>query len=168
MRYAVKRKQPNSKMCMVCGLKNSFGLRAAFYELENDELMAVFTPRAEHQGYPNRLHGGIAASILDETIFRAIMIKYSHECWGVTVEFTSRYKKPIPLDTEIRVIGRITRDSSRMFEGSGEILLKDGTVAVEGRGKYLKMHLSKLGDFDAQEEEWQVVPSPHDPDDVEI
>lgn len=41
MRYAVKRKQPNSKMCMVCGLKNSFGLRAAFYELENDELMAV-------------------------------------------------------------------------------------------------------------------------------
>jgi hypothetical protein len=55
-----------------------------------------------------------------------------------------------------------------MFEGSGEILLKDGTVAVEGRGKYLKMHLSKLGDFDAQEQEWQVVPSAHDPDDVEI
>jgi hypothetical protein len=96
------------------------------------------------------------------------MIKYSHECFGVTVEFTSRYRKPIPLDAEIRVIGRITRDSSRMFEGSGEILLKDGTIAVEGRGKYLKMDISKLGDFDAREEEWHVVPSPHDPNEVEI
>jgi acyl-coenzyme A thioesterase PaaI-like protein len=168
MRYAVKKKQPNSKMCLVCGLKNSFGLQAAFFELENDELMSVFTPREEHQGYPNRLHGGIAASILDETIGRVIMIKYSEDYWGVTVEFTSRYKKPIPLDAEVRVIGRITKDSSRIFEGTGEILLKDGTVAVEGRGKYLKMRLSKIGEFDAEEQEWKVVPSPHDPNDVEI
>ena len=44
MRYLVNGKQKNSKMCLVCGLKNQFGLRAAFYELDNDELLAVFTP----------------------------------------------------------------------------------------------------------------------------
>ncbi len=59
MRHQVTGKQPNSKMCLVCGLKNRFGLRSFFYELDNDELLAVFKPMAEHQSYPSRLHGGI-------------------------------------------------------------------------------------------------------------
>lgn len=96
------------------------------------------------------------------------MLNSSEAYWGVTVEFTSRYKKPVPLDSEIRVIARITRDSSRIFEGSGEILLKDGTVAVEGQGKYIKMQLSKIAEFDAEEQEWQVVPSSGDPGEIEI
>ena len=76
MHYHVKRKQPNSKMCFVCGMKNSFGLQTFFYELENNELLAIFKPGEEHQSYPGRLHGGIAAAILYETIGRAIMIPY--------------------------------------------------------------------------------------------
>lgn len=168
MHYSVKKKQPNSKMCFVCGLKNSFGLHTAFYELENGELMAVFRPREEHQSYPNRLHGGMAATILDETIGRAIMIKDSDKYWGVTIEFTSRYRKPIPLDQEIRVMGRITKDSSRLFEGTGEILLEDGTVAVEGRGKYIKMSLDKIADFDHEEQEWRVTETPNDPKEFDL
>ena len=168
MGYRVKGKQENSKMCLVCGLKNKFGLRAAFYELENNELLAVFQPMEEHQSYPNRLHGGISAAILDETIGRAIMMNYSDDYWGVTVEFTSRYKKPVPLDEELRVVGRITKDGNRIFEGSGEILLKDGSVAVEGYGRYIKLPLDKIADFDHEEQEWRVVSSPDDPVEVEI
>ena len=74
MRHLVKAKQPNSKMCLVCGLKNRSGLGAYFYELDNGELLAIFRPAEEHQSYPGRLHGGIATAILDETIGRAIMI----------------------------------------------------------------------------------------------
>jgi acyl-coenzyme A thioesterase PaaI-like protein len=76
MRYHVIGKQPNSKMCLVCGLKNALGLKAAFYELENSELLAVCEPLEEHQSYPSRLHGGIVAALLDETIGRAILTKY--------------------------------------------------------------------------------------------
>ena len=155
-------------MCLVCGLKNPFGLRTAFYELENDELLGVFTPMDEHQSYPGRLHGGMAAAILDETIGRAIMMKYDEDFWGVTVEFTSRYKKPIPLDGELRVISRVTKDTNRIFEGTGEILLSDGSVAVEGRGKYLKLPLEKIADFDVEHQEWKVVPSPNDLTEVEM
>jgi len=157
-------------MCMVCGLENAFGLHTSFYELDNNELLAVFKPKPEHQGYPGRLHGGIAASILDETIGRAVMTTEAHTFWGVTIEFSSRYKKPIPLDEEVRVITRITRDSSRIFEGTGEILLKDGTVAVEGRGKYLKMPLEKIAEFDTStvSENWAVIDSPDDPKEVEL
>ncbi|MCM8762953.1 MAG: PaaI family thioesterase, partial [Candidatus Omnitrophica bacterium] len=53
----VTSKQPNSRMCFVCGLKNAFGLKAAFFNLDTGEVAALFTPREEHQGYPGRLHG---------------------------------------------------------------------------------------------------------------
>jgi uncharacterized protein (TIGR00369 family) len=168
MRHLVKAKQPNSKMCLVCGLQNSFGLRSFFYELDNDELLATFTPIEEHQSYPGRLHGGIATAILDETIGRAIMMRYSPEIWGVTVEFTIRFKQPIPLDQDLRVIGRVTKETNRHFEGTGEILLKDGRIAAAGQGKYLKFPLEKIADFDFEEQEWKIVPADEDPEVVEI
>ncbi|MBN2468518.1 MAG: PaaI family thioesterase [Deltaproteobacteria bacterium] len=168
MRYRIKRKQPNSKMCLVCGLQNSLGLRAAFYELENDELLAIFRPLHEHQGYPGRLHGGMALAILDETIGRAIMINNSEDIWGVTIEFTSRFRQAVPLNEEIRVTARITTDGRRMFEGAGEIILKDGSVAVVGRGKYLKYPIDKIADFGEEDLGWGVVPFSDDPDDVEL
>jgi uncharacterized protein (TIGR00369 family) len=167
MRYRVKGKQQNTKMCLVCGLKNNFGLRAAFYELENDELLAIFRPMREHQGYPGRLHGGIATAILDETIGRAIMIHHD-DLWGVTMECSTRYRKPVPLGEEIRVVGRITKITHRYFEGTGEILLSDGRVAVEGRGKYIKLPLDKIADFNFDEQEWRVTPSAADPQEVEL
>lgn len=167
MRYRVLAKQENTKMCLVCGLKNPFGLRAFFYELDSGEVLAVFKAMDEHQSYPGRLHGGIATAILDETVGRAIRTIHQ-DIWGVTIEFSTRYRKPIPLSEEIRVVGRITKDARRYFEGTGEILLQDGRIAVEGRGKYLKLPLEKIADFDFEEQEWQVVASPTDPETVEL
>lgn len=168
MEVIVRKKQPNSKMCFVCGLKNAFGLKSRFYELENGELMAIFQPSSEHQGYPGRLHGGIAATILDETIGRAIMVAYSDNIWGVTVDFSMRLRKPVPIDREVRVIARIVSDGKRSFEGTGEIVLEDGTVAIEGKGKYLKMDIGKIADFDHQEQEWRVVDDLDDPERVVV
>jgi acyl-coenzyme A thioesterase PaaI-like protein len=159
----VTAKQENSKMCLVCGLKNPHGLKASFYELENEELLAIFRPSEEHQSYPGRLHGGISTAILDETIGRAILTK-EQDLWGVTINFSTRYRKPVPLDEEIRVIGRIDLITNRYFEGSGEILLKDGSVAVEGKGKFIKLHIDDIADFDTEEQEWRVTPSPNDPE----
>jgi acyl-coenzyme A thioesterase PaaI-like protein len=150
-------------MCLVCGLKNGYGLKAAFYELEEGELVALFTPGDEHQGYPGRLHGGIAMGILDETIGRAIMINHEQDSWAVTVEFSAKLRKAIPLGVELKVVGRITSESRRLFRGSGELLLPDGDVAVTGAGTYMKLPLSRIADADAMAEEWAVVPNEQDP-----
>jgi acyl-coenzyme A thioesterase PaaI-like protein len=142
-------------MCLVCGVDNPYGFRARFFELDNGELVGVFRPRQEHQSYPGRLHGGLASAILDETIGRAINVADTHT-WGVTVEFTARFRKPIPLDREVRAVGRIIRDSSRLFEGTGEIVLEDGSVAVEAHGRYLKMPIEGIVDKDFSLTEWFV------------
>lgn len=168
MRYHVKRKQPNSKLCLVCGLKNASGLKASFYELEGERLLAVFTPSDEHQSYPGRLHGGIVSAVLDETIGRAIMLGKDGSLWGVTLELNTRFKKPLPLGEELRVVARIDKENRRAFEGSGEILLPDGSVAATGWGKYLKLPIEKIADFDTDVQEWKVVPATNDPESVEL
>jgi len=168
MRYKVTGKQESSKMCFVCGKKNGYGLKAAFYETDKNELIAVFRPQQQHQSYPGRLHGGVAAAILDETIGRNINMGRDDEVWGVTLEFTIRYKKPIPLDEEIKVITKLTEENKRMFKGEGKIVLSDGRTAAEARGIYLKLPIGKIADFDLEENEWKVIPSPDDPQYIEI
>lgn len=164
----VLRKQPNSRMCVVCGLKNPFGLLADFFELENGELVALFTGRQEHQSYPGRLHGGIATALLDETIGRAIMLRSTGTIWGVTLEFSTTFRRPIPLQTELRVLGRITDENTRSFRGTGELLLPDNTIAATGAGRYLKMPLERIADFDVEAQEWRVTPKPADPSEFTV
>jgi len=70
------RKQPNSYRCVVCGVGNEASLKVRFYDTVDDdgrpELLARFTAGEIHQGYPGRLHGGLATGILDETMGRAV------------------------------------------------------------------------------------------------
>lgn len=167
MEYKVNKKQQNSRKCLVCGLQNDLGLKASFYELENGELVAVFTPIEEHQSYPRRMHGGIAGAILDETIGRLMMIK-DPTLFGVTVELNLKYRKPVPLNEELRVVARVTRDTRKLFEGTGEILLKNGDVAVSGWGKYWKIPMKEMEEFDPEEQGWKVIPSESDPLTIDI
>jgi len=145
-------------MCFVCGERNPAGVHVHFYEREDGSVLARFTGEEHHQSYPGRMHGGVITAVLDETIGRAVMITYGEGIWGVTTELTMRFRQPVPLGVELTVIGRITKDGSRMFEGTGELYLPDGTMAAEGRGRYIKLALDQIADFDAEREEWYVRP----------
>lgn len=168
MIHKIISKQKNSKNCFVCGLKNPFGLKAQFFVSEDKELIALFKPDELHQSYPGRLHGGIASAIIDETIGRSILNHYEKEVWGVTIELNVKFRKPIPLNVELKVVGRITKEDNRFFEGTGEIILPDGEVAVEAHGKYLKVPLEKITDFNVDENEWRVVKFESDPQEIKI
>jgi acyl-coenzyme A thioesterase PaaI-like protein len=156
-------------MCLVCGLKNPHGLFTSFYELANGDLAALVTARDQHQSYPGRLHGGVITAILDETIGRSIMAgrPANDQVWGVTVEFSTRFLKPVPLDTQLRVVGRIVKEEGRYFEGTGEVLLPSGEVAARGSGRYVKLPIDRIADFDTAEQEWHVVDAADDPEEID-
>ena len=151
-------KQPNSRMCFICGKQNIAGVHVSFYEQDDGTVLARFMGQEIHQGYPGRFHGGVLAGILDETLGRAIRIRYGDAVWGVTVELVTRYRKPVPIGVELRAIGRLVTDRPRAFESTGEILLPDGSVAVEARGKFVKLADSAAARFDPAVEEWRVWP----------
>ena len=56
-------KQPNSRMCFICGVKNIAGVHVRFYEPGDGTVQARFTGQEIHQGYPGRFHGGVLAGI---------------------------------------------------------------------------------------------------------
>ena len=156
MSHKITNSQNISKNCLVCGVDNNFGLKTRFYETVGNELIAVFKPLPEHQSYPNVTHGGISAAILDEVIGRAIMMTTDSNTFGVTIELKVRYKNPVPLGVELKAVGRITRERSRTFEGTGELYLPNGDVAVEAEGTYMKRRLDQITDADFVENEWFV------------
>jgi acyl-coenzyme A thioesterase PaaI-like protein len=59
-------KQPNSRMCFLCGIENPISLHLHFYTDGEGRCIARFRPKPEHQGYPGHLHGGIVSALLDE------------------------------------------------------------------------------------------------------
>jgi len=168
VKHKVLKKQNISKMCFVCGEKNDFGLHARFFETDANELVALINPSEQHQGYPGRMHGGIAATILDETIARSICNGKDEQLWGVTLELKTRFRKPIPLGQELKVVGRITSEGTRSFEGSGEIILPNGDIAVSAEGKYLKVSMEKIVDDRGIDDDWFFAESPDDPSVIEI
>jgi uncharacterized protein (TIGR00369 family) len=167
MKYKVVKKQDISKYCFVCGTENKESLKTKFYELENGELMSISKPTPTHQSYPDRVHGGVISSVLDEVIGRAIMIP-EPDAWGVTVELNIKYKKPVPLDKPIKAVARITRNTRLLFEGTGEIVLEDGTVAAEGYAKYVKIKIEKLVKETGADDSLMMKDTAEAPDEVEI
>jgi len=168
MIYKLKGIQANSCNCFVCGLDNPAGLHTRFYITTDDELVGVCTPHARHQSYPGRLHGGVTSALLDETIGRAICISHGEMVWGVTLDLSVKFRKPVPYGVPIRIIGRITSDRGRLFEGSGEIYLPTGEVAAEAKGLYMKQNIDKIADTDFVENQWGIYPSDDIPEVIEI
>jgi len=144
-------KQNTSSNCFICGDKNDCGLHMDFYETDTNELLSLFTTKNHHQSYPNRTHGGVISAILDETMGRAILI-YEKETWGVTAELNVKFKKPVPLDTELKVIARITKNTRLIFTGTGEIFDDEGNIYATATGKYFKVPLENITGIDMKNE----------------
>jgi uncharacterized protein (TIGR00369 family) len=168
VKHKVLRKQHISKMCFVCGEKNDFGLHAKFYETDDNNLVAIIHPTEQHQGYPGRMHGGLAATILDETIARSICNGKDEQIWGVTLELKTKFKKPVPLGQELKIVGRVTIEGTRSFEGTGEIVLPNGEIAASAEGKYLKVNIEKIAGDSSVNDDWFFAESLDDPSEIEI
>jgi acyl-coenzyme A thioesterase PaaI-like protein len=123
-------KQPNSRMCFVCGLDNAAGLRLKFYNEAPGKVRVEWTAPECYQGYPGHLHGGIAAAILDETAGRTIITDDDSRMF-VTMKMQLRYRKPVPVNVPLTIRGEMIRDRGRVAETRAAIHLPDGSIAVE-------------------------------------
>ena len=127
------RKQPNSRMCFLCGRQNPIGLKLDFYEdHETNQVRVEITVPEVFQGYPGVVHGGIVAALLDEVAGRAVLIGGSDEDLMATLRLTVRYRRPTPTGVPLTVVGWVERPGQRMAKVAGEIRLPDGTVTAEG------------------------------------
>jgi acyl-coenzyme A thioesterase PaaI-like protein len=142
-------------MCFLCGVENPIGLKLKFYTDDEGRCIACFNPRPEHQGFSGQLHGGIISALLDETMGRVLV---SQDVWAVTGRLEVKFRKPVPLDQELTIVGELTRNRRRAYEARGEIRLPEGTVLVEGSGTYIRIPDEAVQQTRSALGFWEVVP----------
>lgn len=143
----VIKKQRNSKMCIMCGLDNEYGVRAPFYSMEDGSVMTVFSYREQHQSYPGRVHGGLITSMLDEMGLRALWAKeLTEESFGVTTSLETKYRKPVPYNETIIGRGVIVKDTPRFCVAEVALYDKCGTLLANGTANYIKLDLKKIAE----------------------
>ena len=145
-------KQRNSRMCVICGMDNPFGVKAQFYNMEDGSVLTPFRFREEHQSYPQRVHGGMIAAMLDELGLRAAW-HGGEDIWGVTMSLEVKYRKPVPYDADLFGRGVVEKDFSRFLLVKSEILNAAGEVLADARVKYIKLAISQIAQNSSVHEE---------------
>lgn len=154
MMMKILNKQRNSRMCIICGLDNSYGLKAPFYTMEDGSVMTVFQYREQHQSYPGRVHGGLITAMLDEMGLRALWAKEgTEESFGVTFALDTKYRKPVPYGTDLIGRGMIVKSTSRFFVTEACIYDMDGEPLANGTVKYLKLPVEQIAENASVHEE---------------
>lgn len=120
--------------CFACGRDNPIGLHLDDFTLVDSQVSARFTPRREYRGAGTTLHGGVAATALDEMlVWAGILVE---EVLSVTGNLALRYRRPVQVDDSIVVTARIDERNGRRLRLSGELAV-DEEVKVEASGLYL-------------------------------
>lgn len=124
--------------CYACGRANSIGLGVDGFRRDAGDVVADFTPADEHRGGPGILHGGIAATALDEILAWAGMVE--ERVMIVTATLEIRYRRPVQIDRGPIVLrGRLDERNGRRLRLSGSLTV-DGEEAASASGLYVVVH----------------------------
>src|SRR4030043_801333 len=82
----------DKNLCFGCGQNNPLGLKLVFEECD-EYLHAKWHPSEFYQGYINILHGGIAATLLDEVGAWCVSVKIGTAC--VTSDMKINFLHPV-------------------------------------------------------------------------
>lgn len=146
-------KQTNSKMCFICGMDNPIGLKAQFYKMEDESVMTRFMYKEEHQSFPQRVHGGLIATMHDELGLRAIWAKASEDIFGVTMDINVKFRKPAPYNEILIGKGMVTKMSKMFASIETKIFDIHGNVISNAEMKYIIQPVSKIAtDINSHEE----------------
>lgn len=127
---------PEFPKCFVCGKDNTRGLRIRFF-IDGEGVKASFTPDETLVGYENTVHGGIISALLDEAIIWAVYAATKR--FGVTAEINVRFRKPLPIQEECIVLGRMLEDRGRLWIAEGKIFDEEGNLCARARGKVVPL-----------------------------
>lgn len=120
--------------CFACGRDNPIGLRMDDFRMSGGTVSAYFDPRPDFRGAGVSLHGGIAATALDEILVWAGLL--AEHVMTVTAKMEVRYRKPVEVTETLEVRARVEERRGRRLRVSGE-LLADDEVRIEASGLYL-------------------------------
>ena len=117
----------------MCGADNPIGLHLRF-RIEGKTAIAETTLPADFQGWRGIAHGGVVMALIDEAMAYAA----GAAGWkGVTAEVATRFRHPVPLETKLRLVGRVLWERRNVIGVAAEVQDVNGDVLASGEGKFV-------------------------------
>lgn len=112
-------------------------------EVVDGVVVGACTLGLAYEGPPTYAHGGVSALLLDHMLGYATTAS-GHP--GMTVELNTRYRAPVPLQTPLRLTGRVTEVMPRKVIAHGTIATAadPDTVLVEATGTFVAIRPEKV------------------------
>lgn len=134
--------------CFACS--SPTGLQLRFIHTPDGASTRCTVP-AKYCGFDGLVHGGIIATLLDETSCWAIFACLGR--LGVTREITTRFIKPVMVNTELVVSGRIISHDARNAVVRATVSDAAGNLLAEGESSWAFPRLSRIADLAGVEEQ---------------
>lgn len=113
--------------CFVCGKENPAGLQAVFgQDPETGSARCRISLDAVFQGWQGVVHGGMLATLLDETAIYACRNQVEQV---VTAELQVKYRQPAKVGVELEFSARIRERKRRLFTVDAEVRQEGKLIA---------------------------------------
>ena len=121
--------------CFACGPENHFGLKMKF-ESNGEKLRSDLVVPEHLRGWSSLAHGGILATILDETMSWSAIHLFRK--FILTQNMNVEFKKPVYIGEKIRSYGIVKeRINKRKAVLKAEIRNAENEVCAAGQGKFV-------------------------------
>lgn len=112
--------------CFFCGTEHPAGPRLEFHASGDGSVSARFEGGTVFEGYPETLHGGVVAALLDSAMTNCL---FSRGIVAVTAEMTVRFLNPVRLDQPAEVTAAVAMVRGPLYCMRAELAQGPGLMA---------------------------------------
>jgi acyl-coenzyme A thioesterase PaaI-like protein len=124
---------PEDGGCFGCSPSNAAGLALRFRR-DGMRIRAVTRIADRFHGAPGIAHGGIVATLLDETSCAAAV--FVGDRFVVTGELVVRYQAPVPVEVPLDLDAEIVGQTHPRYAEIAACVRRDGVVLARSTGKF--------------------------------
>ena len=121
--------------CFGCGDSNPSGLGLDL-RLEDGFLVTEFTPKGEHQGWPDIVHGGIITALLYEVLEN---FPYYNGIVTMMRSMETTFRRPAATGVTVIAKSWFVVRSGREIEVSASLTSEQGQLIAEGKATLLEL-----------------------------
>jgi len=122
--------------CFGCGQANPRGLHLEFFLAPDQSVVCLPAVPDTFEGPTGYLHGGIIATILDETMSKSIRAR---GLTAMTRHMEVDYLRPVPSASPVRLEGRIVRSEGRKHWAEAKVLDAKANVLAHAKGVFIEV-----------------------------
>ena len=122
--------------CFGCGHANPVGLELEFFLAADQSVVSLPTIADTFEGHPGFVHGGIIATLLDESMSKSVRAR---GFIAMTRHLEVDYLRPVPSGAPLRLEAHVTRNEGRKHWSEARILDAQGKVLAQGKGLFIEV-----------------------------